>query len=88
MSLSSRFAGAAAAGAAGAAAAEAGPPGPLGFSAPPGPLEPPGVLHRAVCRCPAVLCEAMVVVCVVVGVISAGGVLGLTVVVAAVAVVV
>jgi hypothetical protein len=87
------LAGAAAAGTAGAAAAGAGPPGPPGPPGPvgspalPGPPEPPGVLRRAVCRCPAIRCEGMVVACVLVAV-GAGGVLGWTVVVAAVIVVV
>jgi hypothetical protein len=93
MSLSSRLAGAATAGAAGAAAAGAGPPGPPGPPGPvgppalPGPPEPPGVLHRVVCKCPAIRCEGMVVACVLV-VEVIGGVLGRTVVIAAVAVVV
>jgi hypothetical protein len=97
MSLSSQLAGAGAAGAAGAAAAgtgppgppgpagPAGPPGPVGSPALPDPPEPPGVLHRVVCRCPAIRCEGMVVVCVVVAV-GAGGVPGRIVVIAAVAV--
>jgi hypothetical protein len=88
MSLSSRLTGAGAAGAAGAAAAGAGPPGPpglVGSPAPPRPPEPPGVLCRAVCRCPAIHCEGVVVACVVV-VVGAGGVLGRTVVIAAVTV--
>jgi hypothetical protein len=80
--------GAGAAGAAGAAAAGVGPPGPpgpVGSPVLPGPPEPPGVLRRAVCRCPAIRCEGEVVVCVVV-VVGADGVLGQTVVVAAVTV--
>jgi hypothetical protein len=52
---------------------------------PPGPPDPPGALRRAVCRRPAIRCEGEVVVCVA-GVVSIGGVLGLTVVVAAVVV--
>jgi hypothetical protein len=90
MSLSSRLTDAAAAGATGAAVAGAGPPGPagpVGSPALPGPPEPPGVLRRVVCRCPAIRCEGVVVACVVVAV-GAGGVLGWTVVIAAVAVVV
>ena len=96
MSLSSRLAGAATAGAAGAAAAGAGPPGPpvppgppglVGSPAPPGPPEPPGVLSRAVYKCPAICCEGVVVACILVEV-TIGGVLGRTVVVAAVTVVV
>jgi hypothetical protein len=78
------------AGAAGVAAAGAGPPGPpglVGSPVPPGPPEPPGVLCKVVCRCPAIHCDGMVVVCVLV-VVAIGGVLGWTVVVAAVAVVV
>jgi hypothetical protein len=78
------------AGAAGVAAAGAGPPGPpglVGSPVPPGPPEPPGVLCKVVCRCPAIRCDGMVVVCVLV-VVAISGVLGWTVVVAAVAVVV
>jgi hypothetical protein len=79
----------AAAGTAGVAAAGAGlpgpsgppgPPDPPGFPAPPDPPEPPGVLHIVVCRFPTIRCEAMVVV--------AGGVFGLTVVIAVAAVIV
>jgi hypothetical protein len=62
-------------------------PGPPGFPGLPDPLGPPGALRRAVCRCPAIRCEGEVVVCVV-EVVSIGGVLGLTVVIAAVVVIV
>jgi hypothetical protein len=94
MSLSSRLTGAAAARATGAAAGAGspgplgppGPPGPVGSLLPPGPPGPSEVLHRVVCKCPAIRCEAVVVACVVVEMV--GGVLGQTVVVAAVAVVV
>jgi hypothetical protein len=90
MSLSSQLAGAATAGAAGVAATGAGPPGPpgpVGSPAPPDPPEPPGVLRKVVCRCPAIRCEGVMVACVVV-VVAIGGVLGQTVVIAAVAVIV
>jgi hypothetical protein len=63
-----------------------GPPGPSGFPAPPGPPETPGVLHRAVCKRFAIYCEAVVVVCVVVEVVS--GPSGWTITEAAVAVIV
>jgi hypothetical protein len=90
MSLSSRLAGATAAGAAAAGAGPPGPPGPpgpVGSPAPPDPPEPPGVLRKAVCKCPAICCEGVVVACVLV-VVAIDGVLGRTVVVAAVTVVV
>jgi hypothetical protein len=68
-----------------------GPPGPPdlpGFPAPPNPPEPPGALRIAVCRFPTIHCEAVVVVYIVVVEVVAGGVFGLTVVIAVAAVVV